>query len=53
MEQSKTTTYKYGCAEIVVHRPVLDDQERQKREAAVKRALACFGKAQIENKRKG
>lgn len=52
MEQSKTTTYKYGCAEIVVHRPALDDTERQKREAALKRALACFGKAQIE-KRKG
>lgn len=47
MEQSNTTTYKYGCAEIVVHRPALDDTERWKREETLRRALNRFGKAMV------
>lgn len=52
MTQSNTNTYQLGLCEIVVHRPVLDDKERQKREAALKRAVASYGKEAIK-KRKG
>ena len=47
MDQCATHTYKYGCAEIVVHRPILDDQERRKREETLRRALNRFGKAMV------
>lgn len=45
MDQCTTHIYQYGCAEIVVHRPILDDQERKKREESLRRALSCYGKA--------
>lgn len=45
MERPGVSTYVYGNAEIVVHRPNLDDKERRKREDNVKRALAIFGRA--------
>ena len=44
MNKPRTHTYQYGPCEIIVHRPVLDDKERVKRENAVKRALTAFGK---------
>lgn len=43
-EERTTHTYEYGFASIVVHRPVLDDKERQKREVALQRAVAVYGK---------
>ena len=36
--------YNYGAVEIVVRRPCLDDQERQRRESSIRRALANYGK---------
>ena len=47
MDQYTTHTYRYGCAEIVVYRPILDDKERQKREETLRRALNRFGKAMV------
>ena len=47
MEQYHTNTYRYGNATVVVHRPVLDEKERRRRETAIKTALAAFGKAAI------
>lgn len=44
MQQPRTNTYQFGLVEIVVHRPVLDDKERQKREDALRLALTAFGK---------
>ena len=40
----RTNTYTYGLAEIVVHRPALDDKERRKREDTLRRALTAYGK---------
>lgn len=48
MEQVKT--YTYGNVEIVVHRPVIDDKERVKREETLRRAVAAFGKATMRRK---
>lgn len=42
--ETRTTTYIYGNVEIVVHRPVLDDKERCKREENLRRAVVAFGK---------
>ena len=50
MVQGKTNAYTYGLVEIVVHRPHIDDQERQKREAALKRVLATVGKEMLRRK---
>ena len=47
MEQPRTNTYQYGLIEIVVHRPALDDKERQKREETLRRAVTAFGKETI------
>lgn len=47
MEQPRTHTYQFGLVEIVVHRPVLDDKERHKREETLRRALTTFGKETI------
>lgn len=44
MNQPRTHTYQYGLVEIVVHRPGLDEKERHKREGALRRAVAAFGK---------
>lgn len=44
MECNATNVYKYGMVEIVVRRPRLDEQERHKRESAICRALATYGK---------
>ena len=43
--QSRTHTYEYGNVTIVVHRPALEENERIKREATRKTALAGYGKA--------
>lgn len=51
MEQPRTNTYTYGNVEIVVHRPCLDDNERQKRENGLRRALATFGRAMANTKK--
>lgn len=50
MEQYKTNTYRYENIEIVVHRPVLDDKEKMKREASLERALVAYGKETIRRK---
>lgn len=50
MEKPRTNTYEYGLVEIVVHRPALDDKERQKREDALRRAVAAFGKETMKRK---
>lgn len=50
-QQPRTNTYIHSHIEIVVHRPGLDDKERQKREEALRRAVTAYGKAVIrENK---
>ena len=43
-----TQTIQYGNVEIIVYRPILDDDERKKREEAVKRALLPIGKEMAE-----
>jgi len=43
-------TYAYGCIEIVVHRPALDEAERRKREATIQRAVMAYGKGTIRQK---
>ena len=48
MEQ--VNTYQYGNVEIVVYRPALDDKERQKREEALRRAVAAYGRETIRRK---
>ena len=48
MEQ--VNTYTYGNVEIVVHRPVIDDKERIKREETLRRAVAAFGKACLKRR---
>lgn len=45
--QGTITTYRYGNAEIVVHRPALSEQERVKREATLRRALIAYGKETV------
>lgn len=50
MEQPRTNTYEYGLVEIVVHRPALDDKERQMREATLRRAVTAFGKETMKRK---
>ena len=41
----RTRTFKHGNCTITVHRPILTDEERIKREEEIKRALAEFGRA--------
>lgn len=53
MEQYQTNTYNHGLVSIVVHRPLLDDQERQKREEGLKRVVASCGKSMLLKQRKG
>lgn len=48
MEHPRTNTYDYGHISIVVHRPALDEKERQKREAALRRAIEAYGKATVQ-----
>lgn len=50
MSQPQTNTYIYGNVEIVVHRPGLDDKERQKREETLLRAVTAFGKETMKRK---
>lgn len=38
-------TMQIGSCTVTVHRPILDDQERAKREEAVIQALTHFGRA--------
>lgn len=40
-----TKTMQIGNCTATVHRPILDEAERAKREAAVIQALASFGRA--------
>lgn len=47
----QTSTYERGFVSFVVHRPVLDDQERQKREENLKRAVACCGKSMLKRQK--
>lgn len=42
--------YTFGNAEVVVYRPVLDEKERQKREAEIIRALTEYGKDQVRRR---
>lgn len=46
MQQYQTNTYHHNNAVIVVHRPVLNEQERQKREQRLHRALVAIGKSE-------
>ena len=48
--QYKTNTYESEFFSIVVHRPVLDDPERKKREENLKRAVAYCGKEMLKRK---
>lgn len=40
----RTKTIKRGDYTLVVHRPILDEKERAKRERAVETALASFAR---------
>ena len=44
-EGYRTKTIKSGNCTIVVHRPILTDKEREKRERIVATALSNFGKS--------
>lgn len=46
----RTNTYQYGLVEIVVHRPILDEKERKKREETLRRAVEAYGKRTIKMK---
>ena len=43
-EGYRTKTIRVGNATIEIHRPILTDEERTKRESQVKDALRGFGK---------
>lgn len=45
------TEYKIGNAEIRVYRPVLSDEEREKREQAMRLVLQQIGKSMVEKRR--
>ena len=49
--KSTTSTYQVGLVEIVVHRPTLEDKERQKREATLKRTIAAYGKSLMKQRK--
>ena len=40
----RTKTMQIGNCTVTVHRPILDNEERLRREEAVKQALFLFGK---------
>lgn len=44
-EGYRTKTIKSGNCTIVLHRPILSDKEREKRERIVETALSNYGKA--------
>ena len=44
----KTSTYVYGNVTVHVHRPILTEYERHKREEACKEALARFGRYLVD-----
>lgn len=48
-----TAVYKIGNCTAIVHRPVLTDEERKKREDSIKRELEHFFKAVEREKRNG
>ena len=50
MDQSKISTYQFGPVEVVVHRPILDEKERLKREETLRRAVTAYGKAIMKRK---
>ena len=50
-EGYRTKTMQFGNCEVTVHRPILDEQERAKREEAVIQALASFGRAMYGTKK--
>lgn len=51
-DQAYTThTYQHGNIEIVVYRPILEDDERKKREKNLERALMEYGKAMVRNQK--
>ena len=48
-----TKVYEIGNCTAIVHRPVLTDEERKKREDSIKRELEHFFKAVEREKRNG
>lgn len=44
-EGYRTKTIKRGNCTIVIHRPILADKEREKRERVVETALSNYGKS--------
>lgn len=46
MEETKytTETLQLDNCTIIIHRPILTDEERKKAEARVIQALSCYGK---------
>ena len=51
-ENHRTSTYEYGNVSIVVHRPVLSEEEEAKRKRRIATALELYGKASYMNQRK-
>lgn len=51
-ENHRTSTYEYGNVSIVVHRPVLSEEEEAKRKRRIATALELYGKASYRNQRK-
>lgn len=50
MNDYTTTTLQYGSATIVIHRPVLTDKERAKREQQAKATLASAMRDYLKRK---
>ena len=51
-ENHRTSTYEYCNVSIVVHRPVLSEEEEAKRKRRIATALELYGKASYRNQRK-
>lgn len=51
-ENHRTSTYEYGNVSIVVHRPVLSEEEESKRKRRIVTTLELYGKASYRSKRK-
>ena len=41
----RTKTVRVGSCTVVIHRPILDEKERAKRESSIQTALSNFGKS--------
>ncbi len=42
-------TFFFGNCEVIVYRPILDEETRKKREKTLERALAEYGRAMVRN----